>query len=186
MRVLLSLLFALSVASAWAQGPEAFPSGRPIDCRMDLGLFGLLGGGPEYSIQGRPIRRDEDFKSVIYPLGDREASDLLRESGSAHLTASIFYMTGAAVAVDVALNFRPAPLLGVDWIDRTATGLAIGQLFWGVGVLFDSNAGARRFNAVQRYNHLLKDRDETRSVEWAAPQVAWSGDGARCLLGARF
>ena len=67
MRVLLFLLFVLSSAPLGAQAPGDFPSGRPIDTRMDLGLFGLLGGGLEYSIQGRPIRRYEDFKSVLYP-----------------------------------------------------------------------------------------------------------------------
>ena len=152
---------------------------------MDLGLFGLLGGGLEYSIQGRPISRYEDFKTVLYPLQDREASDLLRESESSHTAAWLLYGTGSAVGLDVALSFQPVHFLGVDWFDRTATGFAAAQFFWAVGILFDSNAEARKFNAVQRYNRLLRQGGDL-SFDWMAPHLAFGPGMAQCSLGARF
>lgn len=79
-------LLALGFAGlAWG-GSEtgSFPSGQTIDARMDLGFFGLLGGGMNYSVGGQPISRYEDFKNLIYPLRDGEASDLIRESEAYH------------------------------------------------------------------------------------------------------
>ncbi len=52
---------------------------------MNLGLFGLVGGGMDYSIEGKPISRMEDFESLIYPIHDVEATDLLREAKDDHL-----------------------------------------------------------------------------------------------------
>lgn len=177
------VLLVFLILSSPVLADSSFPADRPIDTRMDLGLFGLLGGGLEYSVQGRPIRRYEDFKSLLYPLRDREASDLLRESESSHTAAWLLYGAGTAVGIDVAISFKPVPLLGVDWLDRTATGLAAAQFFWALGILFDSNAEARKFNAVQRYNHLLrKDED----LSWLPPQVAIAPGGAQCSLGVRF
>ena len=183
---LLLLVFLAFQVPVHAQVPEpSFPMGKPIDTRMGLGLFGLLGGGMEYSVQGRPISRYEDFKTVIYPVRDRESSDLIRQAEEAHLTAWIFYTGGAALAIDVALNFKPAPFLGVDWIDRAATGFAFGQILMGAGFLFDSNAEARKYNAVQRYNYLVGSRHEA-ALDLVPPRLAFGPSGARCLIGARF
>lgn len=182
--VLSILFFAVTLGRTQTPG-ASFISGQPIDCHMDLGLFGLLGGGMDYHLQGRPIQRYEDFKSVIYPQRDEEASRLIREAEEAHLTAFLFYFSGIATGLDVALNFRPAPILNVEWFDRTATGLVTAQFFWAAGALFDTNAEARKFNAVERYNHVLQGKKE-EAWEWAPPQVAWNGQEAQCVLGMRF
>jgi hypothetical protein len=138
-----------------------------IDTRMDLGLFGLLGGGMSYSIQGKSISRYEDFKSQIYSMGDLEASNLIREAHEAHLTAWVFYVGGMATGLDVALTFKPTPLLGVDWFDRMATGAVAAQFFWAAGALFDSNAESRKYNAVQRYNHVLQKKQDDAFLDFS-------------------
>lgn len=157
---ILFLFFPSIVLGEPLSAPPAFPKDQPIQTRMNLGLFGLLGGGMDYQLGGRPITRYEDFKALIYAQGDREASDLIREAHETHLTAWLFYGAGTATGVDVALAFKPAPLLKVDWIDRIATGFVAAQFFWAAGALFDTNAESRKYNAVQRYNHLLKNEED--------------------------
>lgn len=162
-----SFIFILPVLVAssllWAQSPvqaSPFPTGKSIDSRMDYGLFDLLGGGINYSIDGKPISRYEDFKSLIYPLRDKEASDLIRESEEMHSAAWVLYVSGGLTSVDVALAFKPVPLIGVDWFDRITTGVVAGEIFWGIGALLDGNADSRKYNAVQRYNHLVQKKDD--------------------------
>lgn len=137
-----------------------FPKDQPIETKMDLGLFGLIGGGMKYTLGGKPIDRNEDFRSLIYPLHDTEASDLIRGAQDAHLVAWMFYVSGVGAGVDFALTFKPDPFLGVNWFDRIATGVVAAQFFWAVGALFDGDAAGQKFNAVQRYNHLLSGQED--------------------------
>lgn len=152
---------------------------------MNLGLFGLLGGGMDYSIQGRPIQRYEDFEAVIYSQKDAESEDLIRTAEETHASAFVLYGAGVAMGIDLALAFKPNTLLGVDWFDRIATGFVGAQVFWAVGALLDSNAEGRKYNAIQRYNHLLLAK-EGLSLEWIPPQVAWGPEGVQGTLGIRF
>ena len=161
-QILPCLLLAFGFARAGFAGTGAgSPSLRPpIDTRMDLGLFGLLGGGMNYSAEGRPLTRYEDFKGLIYPLHDEQASSLIRDAEECHFAADVLYVTGGLVGADVALNFKPVPFLGVDWIDRVSTAVVAGEIFWGVGALMDSSAEGHKYNAVQRYNQLLGKQDQ--------------------------
>lgn len=164
-------------------GPDSasasFPADTPITSKMNLGLFGFLGGGMNYWIGGKPITRYEDFKGLIYSLRDEEASDLIREAEDAHYTAWMFYVTGTAVGSDVALFYKPATFLGIGWFDRLATGALVADAFWGVGMLFDANAEARKYNAAQRYNRLIEGKKES-ALEFN-PQVAILQNGPLLL-----
>jgi hypothetical protein len=161
-------------ALVWPGSPEETKP-QPFETRMDLGLFGLLDGGMRYSLGGKPISRYEDFKSLIYAKNDTEASDLIREAHEAHFVAWMLYVAGAATGVDIGLSFKPAPVLHIDWFDRIATGVVAGQVFWAVGAIFDTNAEGRKYNAVQRYNQLLRDRNQ--SFLGFSPQVCLGGQG---------
>ena len=165
-----SLLFAGS-----SPDPTPFSTDQTIETKMNLGLFGLLGGGMDYSIGGKPIRRFEDFEDLIYPIHDVEATDLLREAKDDHLIAWMFYGSGVAAGVDFALAFKPDPLLGVNWFDRIATGFVAAEFFWSAGAIFDGDAAARQFNAVQRYNHVLRGKDG--AFLGFTPRVCWVGQG---------
>jgi hypothetical protein len=162
-----------------------FPLDQPIESHMNLGFLGLLGGGMDYSIQGHPIQRYEDFKSVIYSQKDAESADMIRSAEETHASAFVLYVAGVAVGIDVALVYKPSTLLGVDWFDRAATGFVGAQIFWAVGALLDSNAEGRKYNAIQRYNHVLQGKKD-QAWEWVPPLFACNGQGVQCLLGIRF
>lgn len=178
---LLLLLLGLPLASV----AEPYPTDRPIQTHMDLGLFGLLGGGMSYSIAGRPLTRYEDLKDLIYAAGDNSAADMIREAHSAHLTAWIFYGAGVATGVDVALAFPPNHILGVDWCDRVISGAMGAQVFWALGALFDTNAEARKYNAIQRYNARF-DRKSEASSAILVPDLAWGEGELRLGFVGRF
>ncbi len=176
----------LAVIGCWGMAfadPDShsvpFPSDTPIESRMDLGLFGLLGSGMTYTVGGQPLRRYKDFKGLIYALRDEEASDWIREAEEAHFTAWMFYVTGAAVGADVALFFKPTTFLNIGWLDRIATGGLVANALWGVGMLFDANAEGRKYNAVQRYNRLIEGKKES-ALEFN-PQVAILQNGPLLL-----
>lgn len=177
--------FWLSGAACAGPDPAAFPLDQPIESRMNLGLFGVLGGGMNYSVGGKPISRYEDFQSLIYPLRDTEASDLLREAGELHFAAWMLYVSGAAVGVDVGLSFKPVRLLGVDWFDRVVTGVVASEVPWGIGALLDSSAEGHKFNAIQRYNDLILEKKGEAFLD-LRPRLTLAQDGPRLGLSCSF
>ena len=183
---LVMILFVLAPpVFAEREVPESpFTAGSPIETRMDFGVFGLLGGGMRYRVDGRPISRYEDFQCLILPLRDEEATRLLNESQECHFAAWILYVSGGAVGVDVGVSFKPMVLLGVDWFDRIATGLTAAEVFWTVGALLDGSGEARKFNAVQRYNQLLKEKDQ--AFLELGPRLQWTPGGMILALQGRF
>ena len=68
-----------------------------------------------------------------------------------------------AAGVDVALVFKPVPVLNDDFFDRVATGFFTAQILWGMGLIFQTNAESDKFNAVQRYNHRVRGE---KSMAW--------------------
>jgi hypothetical protein len=110
---------------------------------------------------------------------------MIRSAEETHVSAFVLYGAGMAAGLDLALAFKPNTLLGVDWFDRIATGFVGAQVFWAVGALLDSNAEGRKYNAIQRYNHVLQGKKD-QAWEWVPPQVAWNGQEAQCVLGMRF
>jgi len=139
-----------------AQEPSPVAPGKPIETKIDLGLFGLLGGSMQYSLNGKKLERYEDFKALIYPLRDKETSDMIRAAEQKNFVAWMFYVTGVASGVDFALAFKPVPFVNVDWIDRIASGAVAAEIVIGIGLIFDQSADGEKYNAVQRYNHLVR------------------------------
>jgi hypothetical protein len=162
----------------------SFPSDQVIESRMDLGFLGIIGGGMNYRVGGKPISRLEDFQALIYPLHDEEASHLLYEAQECHFAASMMYVSGAAAGVDIALSFKPVPLLGVDWFDRITTGIVGSEIFWGLGALLDGSADGRKYNAVQRYNQLITQKDQAFLA--LKPQMTLAQGGAQLGLSCSF
>jgi len=144
-----------------------------IETHMDLGFFGLLGGSMEYSLDGKRLESYREFKDLIYPLRDQQASDMIREAEDKNFVAWMFYVGGVATGADLALAYPPVPFLRVDWIDRIASGVVAAEVVVGIGLIFDNSAEGEKYNAVQRYNHLIHGKDKET---WQfTPQLYASG-----------
>lgn len=184
MKRTLFLLLVLGLPlSVMAQAdPAATPTPQlvPIRMHMDLGLFGILGSSMNYNLRGEKLNSYDDFKKVIYPLKDEEASEQIRQAEEAHFGAMLLYGTGVLTGIDIALVFQPAPFLHIDWLDRIVTGAVVAQFFIGAGALFDNNAEGHKFNAVQRYNRLI--RRETDDRLDFTPRVTWNENGPNLAL----
>jgi hypothetical protein len=141
-------------------GPGPVPVDSPtpqfIETKMDLGLFGLLGGSMEYSLNGKKITHYQDFKNLIYSLHDEEASRFIHDAEEEDFLAWMIDLAGVAAGTDMALFFKPTPFLHDDFIDRIGTGLLVSQFFVATGAIFEINAEGRKYNAVQRYNQLVR------------------------------
>ena len=140
-----------------------------FETRIDYGLFGILGGGMNYSLDGKKIRHYRDFNEIINSLHDEESSKLIREAQSADLVSWILLMTGIPVGIDVGLVYKPVPFLGLDWTDRISSGFVAAQVFLALGAIFETNAESLKYNAVQRYNHLVRG-EEVESLK-ITPQL---------------
>lgn len=157
----LTLLGFLGIsAQVQAQGAPSLEKRITIETKMTLGLFGILGAGTDYSIGGKKLDSYEDFKKVIYPLRDPEASRLIHEAEEAEFVWWILVVGGVAAGVDVGLTYKPVPFLNVDWIDRISTGAVALQILLAPGIILGSIASADKFNAVQRYNRLVRGEKE--------------------------
>ena len=185
LRSLAYLLFGLSLtlsafvsreaqAKSPPQDPDAPARLAPFETKMELGLFGVLGASMTYTLHGKRVRQYREFKELIYPLRDEEASHLIRQAQEADTLSWVFVAMGIPIGLDIALSFKPVPIFGVDWMDRTLSGLAASQVFIGLGLLFESNAEGLKFNAVQRYNRLIGGREEA-AADWGAGVFASRG-----------
>ncbi len=178
--LLLVLCLPLVVMAEDVTDTETVPKPAPIHMHMDLGLFGILGSSMDYNLRGKKLNTYEDFKKVIYPLRDEEASEQIRQAEESHFGALLFYGAGALTGIDIALFFPPTPFLHVDWTDRILTGAFVAQFFVGAGALFDNNAAGHKFNAVQRYNGLIRREPDDR-LDFT-PQVSWTNNGPTLAL----
>ncbi|HEY5037996.1 MAG TPA: hypothetical protein VIJ93_02880 [bacterium] len=172
--ITLVLVFPCLAKADSGQESHSLSARKVIETKIDLGLFGLLGGGMTYSVNGKKITRDEDFQRLIYPLRDEEASKLIHDAREEHFVGALLYLSGVVVGADLALFFKPNPLVNIDFIDRIGTGLIATQIFTGIGAIFDANADGRRYNAVQRYNKLIQVRED--AFLGLSPQFSFSNN----------
>lgn len=115
-------------------------------------LLGVL-----YFQDGVDLFRHEQFKGLIDPLRDYEASRFLQEDATAGEAGEIFHWIGLAglitgvVGVLTTSGDQQTPFWGV------ATG---GGLSFSLGNLFSGDAKAARFNAIQRYNRFARGEEQ--------------------------
>ena len=129
---------------------------HPIEMKMTMGLLGLLGAGTEYSFDGKKIGSYEEFADVIFPLNDPESTRLIHEAGEADLVWLFLLGTGVVIGADVALTYKPVPFINIDFIDRIVSGSVAVQICLIPGSILGAISASNKFNAVQRYNHLVK------------------------------
>lgn len=194
-RLFLILLFLVSLvfsllgaeevqAKTHSKKPEKQNSLVPFETKMDLGFLGILGSSMSYTLNGRKITRYKEFKDIIYASGDVEASDLIRQASEADTVSWIFFAIGIPTGLDVCLAFRPVHVFGVDWMDRIISGVAAAEVPIGIGFLFSSNAEGLKYNAVQRYNHLVNVQEKVELD--VGPRLFAAGDHWDLGLGTKF
>ena len=153
------IVFIFLTGGALAKDTNA-GKGAPIQTKMTMGLFGILGANMEYSYNGKKLENYRDFQNVIYPLGDAESARMIHEAEEAEFVWWMLLVTGVAAGVDVALAYKPVPFLNVDWIDRISTGTVAIQIFLAPGIIIGAIGASDKFNAVQRYNSLVRGEEK--------------------------
>jgi hypothetical protein len=148
----------------------------PIETKADLGFLDVLGGDMQYHLNGQKIVRYQDFKSLIYPLRDPEASQLIRDAEETDLIASLILAADVVLSTDIALFYKPTVIFNSDIPDRITTGFLTAQIGLGVFFVVHNMAEARKYNAVQRYNHLLREASKESSIE-LNPKLYASSNG---------
>ncbi len=136
-----------------------------IDTKADLGFMAILGGDMEYSLNGQKIVRYQDFKSLIYLLHDPEASNLIRQAEATDLISWIVLATGISASIDIAIFYKPPVVFNSDIADRVTEAIVTAQIGFGAFAIIHNIAEGRKFNAIQRYNHLIRKQREESSIE---------------------
>jgi hypothetical protein len=135
-----------------------------FETHANLGFFDLE-NFMECRLDGKLVENYADFKKIIYSLRDPEASHLIREAEETDFASWVLLGAGLAGAADVALVYSPVVVFHNDWADRLATFVVTAQIGLGAWTIVHNVAEARKFNAVQRYNHVLLTKAETSSLE---------------------
>jgi len=137
----------------------------PIETQADLGFLDVLGGDMQYHLNGQRITHYKDFKSLIYPLQDPVASQLIRDAEDTDLVAWLVFTAGLALSTDIALFYKPTVIFNSDVPDRIATGILTAQIGLGIYFVVHNMAEGRKYNAIQRYNHLIQKLPEQSFLE---------------------
>jgi hypothetical protein len=136
----------------------------------------ILGGDMQYHLNGQKIVHYKDFKNLIYPLHDPEASQLIRDAESTDLASWLVLITGISLSTDIALFYKPAVIFNSNVPDRIMTGLVTVQIGLGIYFIVHNIAEGRKYNAIQRYNHLLLKNPDDSLLE-LNPKLFASSNG---------
>ena len=152
----LLLAVFLIVDIVWAQVSQdvsVVPAvvGHPIDMRLNFL------GGMDYSLDGYPLYTYGEFENLIAPLGDYEATRLLRSSEHSKDISDIFGLPGF-----VALGVGITGLLAAPSKDQTGFWITTiaGGISWDISGFFGKDAESSKFNCVQRYNRFAYGREQ--------------------------
>ncbi|HTA77087.1 MAG TPA: hypothetical protein VK791_08015 [bacterium] len=137
----------------------------PIETQADLGFMAILGGDMQYSLNDQKIVHYRDFKSLIYPMRDAQASNMIRDAEATDLISWIILATGISAAVDIAALYKPPVVFNSDLADRAVETVVLSQIGFGAFAIVHNIAEGRKFNAIQRYNHLLWEKHKESSIE---------------------
>ena len=136
-----------------------------IETKADLGFMAILGGDMEYSLNGQKVVRYQDFKRLVYPLRDPESSNLIRQAEATDLISWIVLVTGISASADIAIFYKPSVVFNSDIADRVTEAIVTAQIGFGAFAIIHNIAEGRKFNAIQRYNHLIRKQYEESMVE---------------------
>jgi hypothetical protein len=123
--------------------------------------------------QGLPLQSLNQYESVIDPLGDAQASQLLRSSGNEDTWGTVLLVGGIVVETAGWVDFCVEMInLGNDITANSGPDLGPslvmilgGTGLWVGGLLLDVDAGNDRYNAVNRYNYVVQ-QNKSVSFIW--------------------
>ncbi len=138
------------------------PEGQKfVPIEMQLQIFGKM----KYSVSGVELHGYKPFEDIINPLNDSMASYSLKNARSedaaswafllAGFTAEVVGVVDAISRYDVSQNTGAKQDYTVDWVIGGG-----GILLNGLGALLQGQAQVDKFNAVQRYNHVVRGEDK--------------------------
>ncbi len=193
-RIALTLAILLApIAMAWAQdnNPETALSTvssaknlKPIDIQTFWAGDDAVSNGFYYD--GLPLQTSSDFKKVIDPLGDSQASAYLDSASNKERLGSGLFWTGLGVEmagwVDFTVEMTKMGNTSINaygYVTGTTPNLGpslalilAGNAGWVGGLLLRGDAGSERYNAVNRYNYLVQHPDSLSLAPYSSPDAA--------------
>ena len=165
MRKVTFILMALSFcwgSQVFAQGvPAPEPEKKVVLPLIDEQL--TLERNMKYSFDGREIRDFTSLENIIFPLKDPRCTELLKASKDRATAGLVFLVAGGVAEAGGVLIWSQ---------NYSASGYSFGQDYgsWGlflaggildvVGVILQSQAEVDKFNAVKRYNSIIRNEEE--------------------------
>jgi hypothetical protein len=114
-------------------------------------------GGMEYSLAGQKLGNFQDFADTLEPINDPRANRLLADSQNNALIGTIGSLVGS-LGIGWGggnLLFNDSPSLRSAHVAVLLTGVGIDLL----AALFLDDSRAQKYNAVQRYNEVVRGED---------------------------
>ena len=196
MRKLIALTLVLlmaPIAMVWAQDNNpgtALPAAsstkdlKPIDIQTFWAGDDAVSNGFYYD--GLPLQTASDFKKVIGPLGDTQASAYIDSASDKEAVGSGLFWGGLGVEmagwVDFAVEMTRmgdtsiSPSGNVaDTTPNLGPSLAMilaGNAGWVGGMLLQGDAGSDRYNAVNRYNYVVQQDHPLSLSPYSSPDAA--------------
>lgn len=149
---------------------KAQAKAKPKFLPIDIQTFGWGRNATNgYYYNGLQIQSLPQFEAVIDPLGDAQASQMIRSSANKDLWGQVFLWTGGAA---VLVGSADLVIQGINLSTTNDTGaggelpsfnLGQGLIPLGAGIvglvagfLLEADAGGDRYNAVNRYNYVTQ------------------------------
>lgn len=160
--ILMAVFISCWTARALAQGaPVPGPEKKEVLPLIDEQL--TLERNMKYSFDGREIRDFHSLENIILPLSDARCAELLRASKDRATAGLVFIIAGGMAEAGGVIIWSQ---------NYSASGYAFGQDYgsWGlflaggildvVGVILQSQSEVDKFNAVKRYNSIIRNEQE--------------------------
>lgn len=173
--VLLLFLAAAGVVYAQDDTDTTAAPAKPKFTPIEIQTFGWGRHATNgFYYQGSPLQNFDQFKTVIDPLGDAQASQFLRVSanedgwgnglfwGGILMTAAAWVDFGIELGTMSQTTYPNGALYPVTTFHDPDLGpfavlISAGTLSWVGGMFLMSDAGTDRYNAVNRYNYVVQN-----------------------------
>lgn len=187
---LVILTASLGMAQAQENNPETALStaSSPKDLKpIDIETFwnGRHSVSNGFYYEGLPLQTSSDFKKVIDPLNDPQASAYLNSASDKDAVGSGLFWGGLGVEmagwVDFTIEMTKLGNTSTDaygnvtsYTPNLGPSLALilaGNAGWVSGMLLQGDAGSDRYNAVNRYNYVVQHPDSLSLAPYSSPDA---------------
>jgi len=157
---------------------------KPIDIQTFWSGEDSVSNG--YYYEGLPLQSPSDFKKVIDPLNDAQASAYLNSASDKDALGSGLFWGGLGVEmagwVDFAVEMSKLGNASIDAsgnvtdytpnLGPSLVMIMAGNVGWVGGMLLQGDAGSDRYNAVNRYNYVVGHPDSLSLAPYSSPDAA--------------